>query len=165
MVDLVVRVRCRMRSPRRSSGTSDTVETSTAVPKAPTPGERANGDDVRMRAHPGKVTRLSLWDWVVRFAFGAGVSAVTGVVAVAFGLRLGGLLPAFPPILPAGVALVAEHSGVRQAQDDMQGAVVVLGGYAVTRPGCDNRIGSVMCVPSGSLGAVAVTAPISQVRV
>jgi uncharacterized membrane protein (GlpM family) len=43
----------------------------------------------------------------LRFAVGGAVTAATGLVAKAAGPRIGGLLLAFPAILPIGIALIA----------------------------------------------------------
>lgn len=71
---------------------------------------------------PKELTGPLLRDWLVRFAFGAGVSALAGVVAALAGPRVGGLFLAFPAILLASLTMIAEEDGVRLARDDARGA-------------------------------------------
>jgi hypothetical protein len=73
-------------------------------------------------AQPGKLRETSRRDWLIRFGFGAGVSALAGVVSAVGGPYLGGLFLAFPAILMASLTLVAKEDGVRQARDDARGA-------------------------------------------
>ncbi|MEN3533916.1 DUF3147 family protein [Microbispora sp. ZYX-F-249] len=75
-----------------------------------------------MRLRVGELRRPPPRDWVVRFAFGAGVSALAGVVSELAGPRAGGLFLAFPAILLASVTLIAKEDGVRQAGQDVWGA-------------------------------------------
>jgi hypothetical protein len=54
--------------------------------------------------------RESKWyEYVVRFAFGGTVTALTGVIARHFGPQIGGLFLAFPAILPATATLIEKH--------------------------------------------------------
>ncbi|MEU8176430.1 DUF3147 family protein [Microbispora hainanensis] len=95
----------------------------------PAPGDRRPSDDERpfeneerVRLRLSELRRPPMRDWAVRFAFGAGVSALAGVVSVLAGPRAGGLFLAFPAILLASVTLVAKEEGVRQAGQDVGGA-------------------------------------------
>ena len=63
-------------------------------------------------------------DLVVRFVFGAGISAAAGAVSAAYGARLGGTLLAFPAILPAAMTLVEEKEGRRHAGREAIGSVL-----------------------------------------
>jgi uncharacterized membrane protein (GlpM family) len=60
----------------------------------------------------------------VRFAFGAAVSTVAGVISATAGPRAGGVLMAFPAILLASLTLVAKEEGLCTARDDARGAVL-----------------------------------------
>ncbi len=71
---------------------------------------------------PAELRDASGRDWVMRFGFGAGVSALAGIVAALAGPRVGGLFLAFPAILLASLTLVAKGDGIRQARDDARGA-------------------------------------------
>jgi hypothetical protein len=78
--------------------------------------------------------REARWhEWLIRFGFGGIVTVATGLVAHGFGPSLGGLLLAFPAILPASLTLVKKHDGRSQATDDARGArigSVALAGFA-----------------------------------
>jgi uncharacterized membrane protein (GlpM family) len=80
----------------------------------------AASDRVEISAH--KVRETHARDWLIRFGFGAGVSALAGVVSAAFGSRLGGVFLAFPAILLASLTLVAKEEGVRQCRNEARGA-------------------------------------------
>jgi Protein of unknown function (DUF3147) len=62
-------------------------------------------------------------DLLVRFVFGATVSVAAGTVGLAFGARVGGMLLAFPAILPATLTLIAKQEGERRSFHDLQGTV------------------------------------------
>jgi uncharacterized membrane protein (GlpM family) len=73
-------------------------------------------------------------DIAVRFAFGAGISIVAGLVGLAWGAGAGGLLLAFPAILPASLTLIEKKEGMEHARDDDSGATLgalALVGFAV----------------------------------
>lgn len=70
------------------------------------------------------------WEYLVRFAFGGAVTACTGVIAHRYGPSVGGLLLAFPAILPASLTLLKRHDGRREAADAAAGAR--LGATALT---------------------------------
>jgi uncharacterized membrane protein (GlpM family) len=84
-----------------------------------THADRSNGE---VSADAGKLRTPPARDWLIRFAFGAGVSAVAGVVSEIAGPRVGGLFLAFPAILLASLTLVAKEEGVKKARDDARGA-------------------------------------------
>jgi hypothetical protein len=83
-----------------------------------------SGDNDEVEARPGKLRKPPARDWWIRFGFGAGVSAVAGVVAAVFGPRPGGVFLAFPAILLASLTLVAKEAGKSQARDDARGAAL-----------------------------------------
>jgi nicotinamide-nucleotide amidase len=86
------------------------------------PAERP--DEESPGVEPRKLSRISPRDLMVRFAFGAMVSAVAASVALAFGPRLGGLFLAFPAILPATLTLLEKKEGLAQATSDVRGATI-----------------------------------------
>jgi hypothetical protein len=59
---------------------------------------------------------------LVRFGFGAGTSALAGVVSLIAGPTVGGVFLAFPAILLASLTLVADEEGRSKARDDARGA-------------------------------------------
>jgi uncharacterized membrane protein (GlpM family) len=84
--------------------------------------DRAAGTRIRLR--PGELKQAPARDWMIRFAFGAGVSAIAGLVSATAGPRVGGVFLAFPAILLASLTLVAKEDGPRLARDDARGATL-----------------------------------------
>ena len=60
----------------------------------------------------------------MRFAFGAGVALVAGVVGMRFGPLIGGLFLAFPAVLPASLTLLEKRDGLHKADVDARGAIL-----------------------------------------
>jgi len=77
---------------------------------------------VRMRL--GRLRDATPKDWLIRFAFGAGVSALAAVISEVAGPRIGGLFLAFPAILLASLTLVAKEDGPHPAREDARGATL-----------------------------------------
>jgi uncharacterized membrane protein (GlpM family) len=67
---------------------------------------------------------LPVGDLLIRFGFGAAVSAVAGIVSVVVGSEPGGILLAFPAILPATLTLIEKEESERQAEDLDVGAIL-----------------------------------------
>jgi hypothetical protein len=63
-------------------------------------------------------------EWGVRFLFGGVISVAAAVVGSAYGPVVGGLLLAFPAILPAALTLVADRHGRHVAGADANGAII-----------------------------------------
>jgi nicotinamide-nucleotide amidase len=63
-------------------------------------------------------------EYLIRFAFGASISLIAGILTLAFGPRFGGLFLAFPAILPATLTLLEKKDGLAQATADVRGAVI-----------------------------------------
>lgn len=61
-------------------------------------------------------------DYALRFAFGAGISAMAALIARIGGEHMGGLFLAFPAILPATLTLLQKKGGTSQAVSDARGA-------------------------------------------
>jgi hypothetical protein len=74
--------------------------------------------------HPAKLREVNRGEVGIRFAFGAAVSLVAGIVGVLVGAAAGGLWLAFPAILPAGLTLVEHKENRRQAERDVRGAIL-----------------------------------------
>lgn len=77
---------------------------------------------------------IPVTDLLVRFGFGAAISAVAGIVSVVMGSEPGGILLAFPAILPATLTLIEKEDGERQAEDLDVGSILgaaALGAFAV----------------------------------
>jgi uncharacterized membrane protein (GlpM family) len=75
----------------------------------------------QIRVEGGKLGKPPRRDWFIRFAFGAAVSAVAGVISAVAGPRAGGVFLAFPAILLASLTLVAKEEGQEQACDNARG--------------------------------------------
>jgi uncharacterized membrane protein (GlpM family) len=94
----------------------------------------ADQDEPLFGVHLGALGDLPIKDIAIRFAFGATISAIAGVVAVLAGSEPSGLMLAFPAILPATLTLVEKDEGERQAEDLDVGAIfgaAALGVFAV----------------------------------
>jgi uncharacterized membrane protein (GlpM family) len=85
--------------------------------------------DVLPHADLSKVREANPKQLLVRFALGAAVSIVAGIISKGAGARLGGVFLAFPAILPASLTFVQDKEGTHKADRDAIGAV--LGGLAL----------------------------------
>jgi uncharacterized membrane protein (GlpM family) len=61
------------------------------------------------------------YEYVVRFAFGGGVTAVAGLIAKRYGPAVGGLFLAFPAIFPATATLIEKHEKERKEREGKKG--------------------------------------------
>ena len=86
-------------------------------------------DEKLFGADPGKLREVKVHELLIRFAFGAAISAVAGIVSLAVNPVAGGMFLAFPAILPATLTLIEQKEGTDQARMDAQGAVA--GGLAL----------------------------------
>lgn len=75
-------------------------------------------------ARPGEAAKTPVREWLVRFAFGAGVSALAGTISEIWGPKVGGLFLALPAILLASLTLVAKDEGAHQAREEARGAAL-----------------------------------------
>src|SRR5207249_5699965 len=71
---------------------------------------------------PGKLRKVKPHELTIRFAFGAAISIVAGVVSLVAGPAAGGMFLAFPALLPAPDTLVAADENNAHAGLDVQGA-------------------------------------------
>ena len=76
------------------------------------------------RAKPEVVAAGKPSDYLTRFAFGAGISLVAGVIGMVFGPVVGCILLGFPAILPASLTLIEKKEGREQASIDSIGAII-----------------------------------------
>jgi len=68
--------------------------------------------------------RQTHWqDLLIRFIFGATISVAAGIVGSTLGAKVGGILLAFPAILPATLTLIAKEDGGQHLFHDLQGTV------------------------------------------
>jgi uncharacterized membrane protein (GlpM family) len=68
-------------------------------------------------------------DLLIRFAAGALTSIVAGLLTLAFGSRLGGIMLGFPAILAASLTLIKQEEDAAHAREDARGAIA--GGCAM----------------------------------
>ena len=62
--------------------------------------------------------------YLVRFAFGAGISLGAGLIGMKFGAVVGGVFLGFPAVLPASLTLIEKKSGKEEAAIDSEGAIL-----------------------------------------
>jgi hypothetical protein len=72
----------------------------------------------------GKVKQTTARELIIRFAAGAATSVASGLLTLAFGARVGGILLGFPAIMAASLTLIAEEEDARDAREDARGAIV-----------------------------------------
>jgi Protein of unknown function (DUF3147) len=91
---------------------------------------QTNGPTVRDRIdeHPSasleNVKETNARELIIRFAAGAATSVASGLLTLAFGPRVGGILLGFPAIMAASLTLIAEEEDARDAREDARGAIV-----------------------------------------
>jgi nicotinamide-nucleotide amidase len=86
---------------------------------------RANQpDQEHAKLDLGKLRSLQPREYLIRFAFGAAISAVAAGLTLGAGPHVGGLFLAFPAILPATLTLLEKKDGLAQAVADIRGAVI-----------------------------------------
>jgi hypothetical protein len=59
---------------------------------------------------------IKLHEWLIRFVAGGTICVIAGLIANAYGPKLGGLFLAFPAIFPAGASLVEAHEKQHKAR-------------------------------------------------
>ena len=106
-----------------------------------------------------KLRKVKPHELMIRFAFGAAISIVAGVVSLLAGPTAGGMFLAFPAILPATITLIEKKENAAQASLDVQGAVV--GALAlvifalVTKEGLERTGSAVSLLVAGGAWTVA----------
>ena len=83
----------------------------------------------RRRSRPPQPVRVRVGElrgnaprqYLLRFAFGAGVSAAAALITAAIGYRIGGAFLAFPAILPASLTWIEREHGRGQAAAEAKG--------------------------------------------
>ncbi len=73
---------------------------------------------------PAAVRKVRPHEVAERFAFGAGIALLAGLVGMRFGHRIGGAFLAFPAVLPAALSLVEKREGESRADVDAGGALI-----------------------------------------
>jgi len=101
-------------------------------------------------AEPGKLRGIHGRDLGYRFVAGAITSVAAGLLTIAFGPRVGGVMLAFPAILAASLTLIEDQEDSAEAREDARGAVV--GGAALA------AFAAAAAVTLGHLGAALALA-------
>ena len=83
----------------------------------------------RPKLELSRVKDVRTKDLLIRFAAGAVTSIVAGLLTLAFGSRLGGIMLGFPAILAASLTLIQEEEDAAHAREDARGAIA--GGCAM----------------------------------
>ncbi|TMD96951.1 MAG: CinA family protein [Chloroflexi bacterium] len=91
------------------------------APRRDADADHVEGGDVGSDA--GRLRSIGFRELMVRFGFGAAVSMAAGLIGLAEGDRAGGVLLAFPAILPAALTLIESKEGTSTAVSDVRGAV------------------------------------------
>ena len=87
-------------------------------------------DEALFGVNLGELRNIRPGQMAVRFAFGAATSVVAGLAGAFLGPLPGGMLLAFPAILPAGLTLIERDQGNEAAVREVGGAA--LGGVGLT---------------------------------
>jgi hypothetical protein len=92
------------------------------VNSRPEPHDSSSGEPIQLDL--GAVKETSVKEYAIRFAFGAAISMVAGLVSLRFGALAGGLFLAFPAILPASLTLVEDKETTERASADIKGGII-----------------------------------------
>ena len=87
--------------------------------------------------------------YLTRFVFGAGIATAAAIVGTVFGPKIGGILLAFPAILPASLTLIERKDGRHEAKVDAIGALLgsfALIGFAAAAAFALPRLGAVIAL-------------------
>ena len=87
-------------------------------------GEIAREVHEPIAVQPRRLRDVKPSELLIRFAFGAGIALIAGLVGMRFGPRLGGLFLAFPAVLPASLTLLEKKDGRDKADVDALGAIL-----------------------------------------
>lgn len=76
---------------------------------------------MQINVNPSALTQTHWHDYAIRFFFGGLITVVAGVIAKEFGPVIGGLLLAFPAILPASATLVEKVEKKKKEKHGLHG--------------------------------------------
>lgn len=117
-----------------------------------------------------KLKEVEPGDLMVRFAFGASISVIAGVVSLVWNAKAGGMFLAFPAILPATLTLIEKKESKRQAEEDEEGALlgsVAMFSFAATSVWvlAAFAAGTALAVATGAWAATAIASYVVMVLV
>jgi uncharacterized membrane protein (GlpM family) len=126
--------------------------------------QQLGGELAREREQPVGLDRGELLrpDWAqlgLRFAFGAGIALLAGLVGMRFGPRVGGLFLAFPAVLPAALTLIERKEGPAKTDIDAVGAIlgsVAMVVFATVAAVLTVRVGAPLAVAAAAAAWVIV---------
>lgn len=78
---------------------------------------------MRIKADLSTLGQTKWHEYAVRFLFGGLITALAGIIAKKYGPGVGGLLLAFPAILPASATLVEKHEKEKKESLGLKGTV------------------------------------------
>jgi hypothetical protein len=102
---------------------------------------------MKVKFVPADLARSRWYEYAIRFLFGGAITAIAGIVARQFGPAVGGLLLAFPAILPASASLIEKHEIQKKRQAGLDGSA--RGRKAATLDATGAAIGSIGLVLFG----------------
>jgi hypothetical protein len=78
---------------------------------------------VKIKIDTTALGRSKWYEYVIRFAFGGVVTALTGIIAKRWGAEIGGLFLAFPAIFPAAATLIEKQERQEKEQAGKPGRI------------------------------------------
>lgn len=78
---------------------------------------------MKIHIHLSALGRSRWYEYLIRFAFGGAVTALTGIIAKSFGPEIGGLFLAFPAVLPATATLIEKHEKLKKERAGKAGTL------------------------------------------
>jgi hypothetical protein len=76
---------------------------------------------MRIRVNPSALRKTQFHEYAIRFLLGGLITAIAGLVAKLAGPVFGGLLLAFPAILPASMTLIEKHQRQKKERKGLDG--------------------------------------------
>lgn len=78
---------------------------------------------MRVKIDTSALAQSRWYEYLVRFAFGGTITALTGLIAKRYGPEIGGLFLAFPAILPATATLIEKNEKEKKMRTGKQGTL------------------------------------------
>jgi len=106
-----------------------------------------------------KLRRVLWWEHALRFGFGGAITVAASVIAKRYGDAIGGLVLAFPAIMPASLTLVRRLDGRESAVDDARGGrigAVALASFAAVVALTATRLAAVWVLAIAALAWIVV---------
>lgn len=78
---------------------------------------------MKIKFNVAAIRRTRWYEFLIRFAFGGAMTAMTGLVAKHYGPEIGGLFLAYPAILPATAVLIEKHEQQKKYRHGKEGTI------------------------------------------